>query len=214
LPPLSPDIRGRIMTTSLFNPKNASRAAACLALMAGLAGFAACSDISNIGVIYNSQRYLSGTALYVTHAAGSRMPAVIRGNPFALPKADVDQIVRDHMKGSNFGREITFVPGPDKPPFPDSRLVLIFNGAVAGQLQLCQNDISSGGGPAQDGRIEVMAAFCSGSRPVTALAGGISGVTDPNDPKFRAFLRQIGTTLFNPNNPEDNPGRDVGPPVP
>jgi hypothetical protein len=202
------------MTASFFSPRNASRAAVALAWLISFAGLVACSDISNIGVIYNSQRYLSGTALYVTHAAGSRMPAVIRGNPFALPKADVDQIVRDHMKGSNFGRAITFIPGPDAPPFPDSRLVLIFNGAVTGQAQLCQSGISNGGGPAKDGRIEILAAFCSGGRPVTALAGGISGIIDPKDPRFRAFLRQIGTTLFNPNNPEDNPGHDVGPPVP
>jgi hypothetical protein len=193
-----------------YGLKTVLRKATLIVLAAMFAGLSGCGT----GVIYNSQRYLSGTALYVTHAAGSRMPTVIRGNPSTLPKAEFDQIVRDHMKGANFGWEITFVAGPDNPPFPDSRMVLIFNGAVTSQYSLCQNGISNGGGPAQNGRIEVLAAFCSGGRPVTALAGGISGITDPNDPKFRSFLRQIGITLFNPNNPEDNPDREVGPPIP
>jgi len=182
-----------------------------LAVGLALMGLAGCAED---GVIYNQQKYLSGTKLYVTHAEGSHMPTVIRGNPSALAKADFDQIVRDDLKGSNFGRPTTFVQGPENPPYPDERVVLVFNGPVIGQAQLCQWGIAGGGGPAPDGRIEILAAFCSGGRPVSALEGGISGVKDPNDPKFRAFLREIGMTLFNPNNPEDNPDHDIEPPVP
>jgi hypothetical protein len=182
-------------------------------LTAALA-FAGLAGCAQNGVIYNSQKYLSGTMLYVNHAAGSLMPTVIRGNPSSLPKADFDQIVRDHMKGANFGAPITFVPGPDNPPFPDQRVVLIFNGPIVGQKDLCLNSISGGGGPAQDGRIELVAAFCSGDRPVSALEGGIGGITDPNDPRLRSFLRMVGTTLFNPNNPDDRPDNSPEPPVP
>jgi hypothetical protein len=200
------------MTRSLARrPKGISLTFRLLAIALALGGLAGCAQI---GVIYNTQRYLSGTELYVTHAAGSKMQAVIRGNPSTLAKADFDRIVRDDMKGANFGRPITFVAGPDNPPFDDSRIVLILNGPVFGQAELCNSSIPAGGGVAPDGRIEVLAAFCSGGRPVSALAGGISGVTDPNDPKFRDFLREVGMVLFNPNNPEDNPDHDIGPPIP
>jgi hypothetical protein len=191
-------------------PKGALPQAAFFALALAVAGLTGCTE----GVIYNSQQYLSGTALYVGHVGGSNLPTVIRGNPSALPKADFDQIVRDDMKGSNFGRPITFVAGPDNPPYPGYRMVLIFNGPVAGQYQLCKDTIPGGGGPGPDGRIELVAAFCSGDRPVSALAGGIGKVTDPNDPRFRAFLRMVGMRLFNPNNPDDRPDRDVNLPVP
>jgi hypothetical protein len=192
-------------------PKGASPLAGAVVLALAVAGLAGCTQ----GVIYNSQQYLSGTALYVDHVGGSNLPTVIRGNPSALPKADFDQIVRDDMKGSNFGRPITFVAGPDNPPFPDYRMVLIFNGPVAGQSQLCRDVIpGGGGGPDPEGRIELVAAFCSGDRPVSALAGGIGKITDPNDPRFRDFLRMVGMSLFNPNNPDDRPDRDVNLPVP
>jgi hypothetical protein len=191
-------------------PKGALPLAGLFALALAVAGLAACTE----GVIYNSQQYLAGTALYVDHVGGSDLPTVIRGNPSGLPKADFDQIVRDDMKGSNFGRPITFVAGPNNPPYPGYRVVLIFNGPVVGQSQLCKDMISGGGGVRPDGRIELVAAFCSGDRPVSALEGGIGGVSDPNDPHFRSFLRQVGMTLFNPNNPDDRPDRDVNFPIP
>jgi hypothetical protein len=195
-----------------YRTKGALPRVGLLALAAVLAGLAGCADT---GVIYNSQQYLSGTKSYVDHIAGTNLPTVIRGNPSALPKADFDRIVRDDMKGSNWGRSTTFVAAPDNPPYAGYRMVLVFNGATVGQYDLCKGFISGGGGgPAADGRITVTAAFCSGDRPVSALAGGIGGITDPNDPRFRDFLRLVGMTLFNPNNPEDNPDRDVNLPVP
>jgi hypothetical protein len=202
--------RGRTMTPlPPGSSKAISRRLAALAIALAVAGLTGCTE----GVIYNSHQYLSGTALYVGHIGGSNLPTVIRGNPSALPKADFDQIVRDDMKGSNFGRPITFVAGPDNPPFPGYRMVLIFNGPVAGQSQLCKDMISGGGGPSPEGRIELVAAFCSGDRPVSALAGGIGEIADPKDPRFRAFLRMVGMRLFSPNNPDDRPDRDVNLPV-
>lgn len=192
-------------------PKGALSRTGVFALVLVAAGLTACTQN---GVIYNSQQYLAGTALYVGHVGGSNLPTVIRGNPSGLPKADFDQIARDDMKGSNFGRPITFVAGPDSPPYPGYRVVLIFNGPVVGQNQLCADMIPAGGGVRPDSRIEVVAAFCSGDRPVSALEGGIGAISDPNDPRFRAFLRQVGMTLFNPNNPDDRPDRDVNFPVP
>ena len=92
--------------------------------------------------------------------------------------------------------------------FPDDRVVLLLNGPVVNQRRLCQDAIPDGGGPGPRGRIEIVAAFCSGNRPVSTLAGGIGSITDPNDPRLRAFLRQVVRTLFNPNNPNDRPGRN------
>jgi hypothetical protein len=186
--------------------------AGLLALLVSLTSFAGCTDTS---LIYNSQKYLSGTKGYVDHIAGTNLPTVIHGNPSAFPKADFDRIVRDDLKGSNWGRPTTFVAPPDNAPDAGYSMVLVFNGAVVGQLQVCTGAISGGGGGVgANGRIELTAAFCSGDRPVSVLAGGIGGVTDPNDPRFRDFLRQVGMVLFNPNNPEDNPDKDVNMPVP
>lgn len=161
------------------------------------------------GVIYNSQTDLAGTASYVDHVAGTNLPAVIRGNPSNLDKADFDRIVRDDIRGANFGRPTTFVPGPEEAPWPGYRLVMIFNGPVMGQRDICRDLIPDGGGPAPDGKVMVLAAFCSGDRAVTSLAGGIAELTDPNDTRFRSFLRQVSLKLFDRQNPDDRPDRDI-----
>ncbi len=145
----APQNRDLLMSAIVSRPpKSRSPMPGLLAIGLALMGLAGCAQD---GVIYNQQKYLSGTKLYVTHAEGSQMPTVIRGNPSALAKADFDQIVRDDLKGSNFGRPTTFVQGPDNPPYPDERVVLVFNGPVIGQAQLCQPGIAGGGGPAPDG---------------------------------------------------------------
>ncbi|MFZ5790360.1 MAG: hypothetical protein ACOY3L_06635 [Pseudomonadota bacterium] len=185
--------------------------AGLLALAASLGLLAACA---RQGVIYHSYPYLAGTAIYVDHVAGSRLPTIIRGNPSNLDKADFDRIVRDDIYGANFGRPITFVPGPDRAPWPGYRVIMVFNGPAAGYSGLCSDEVPGGGGPAPDGRIELLAAFCSGDRPVTSLAGGIAELTDPNDPRLRAFLRHVSLTLFSRNNPDDRPDRGVNVPIP
>jgi hypothetical protein len=186
-----------------------ARKAGVLALAASAVLLAACTTRG--GVIYNWQADNAGTALYVDHVAGTSLPTIIRGNPSTLDKADFDRLVRDDIRGANFGRPITFVPGPGEGPWPGYRLVMIFNGPVAGHRDICREMIPGGGGPAPDGKVAVLAAFCSGDRAVSSLAGGIAELTDPNEPRFRSFLRQVTLKLFDRQNPDDRPDRDIIP---
>src|SRR6185312_4777187 len=54
-------------------PKARSLLSGLLAFGLAMTGLAGCAQN---GVIYNQQKYLSGTKLYVTHVAGSNLPTV------------------------------------------------------------------------------------------------------------------------------------------
>jgi len=183
---------------------------AAMLLLAGCVGGA-----SPGGVIYHTTIGVSGTAQNVSYgAAGRDLRAIVIGNPTSLPQEEFAAIVRDHMQGANFGRPMHLVAADPSTPPEGYRLVLVFGSAPGvGDGTLC-GFLPAGGdaNAAPGGDVSVKAAFCTDQRPVRSLTGEAFDASDPRNPTFRRFLRDVGLALFNPQNPDDHPDRDRDPP--
>ena len=59
-----------------------------------------------------------------------------------------------------------------------------------------------------NGSVSLAAAFCQEGRPLTYLEGGGRGYTGPDDPRFIAFMKNVTSQLFPPNNPNNPLMRD------
>lgn len=169
------------------------------------------------GRIDHAQSDGAATANDVRAVAGSDLPTVIRGDPFALRLAreSLESILREMIAGANAGRPIRFVAGPEGALPSGLRLILAFNPPVAtSDRGLCATASPPGGPPSLDGKVELKAAFCSGKEAVSSLSGSVEDVTGLDDPRFRSFLRAAVHRLFPIQDPEDRPdGNEQVPPV-
>jgi hypothetical protein len=108
----------------------------------------------------------------------------VSGNPFAIPSDQMAKIVYEAVApsgalvGNGQGPRIHYAFGPDATNF---NLACSASGTT-GQV---------------NGRISMIAALCGGNQhALTYLSASIDGVTGPNDPRFRQFLRQTTVQLF------------------
>lgn len=108
----------------------------------------------------------------------------VSGNPFAMPPEQLAKVVYESVAPSNAvvgngqGPRIHYAFGPDA---SNVNLACSSSGTV-GRI----ND-----------RISMVAALCRGTdHALTYLTASIDGVTGPDDPRFRAFLRQSTVQLF------------------
>jgi hypothetical protein len=108
----------------------------------------------------------------------------VSGNPFAIPSEQMAQLVYSAIAPSNAvigngqGPRLHFAFGPDA-----SNVNLACSAAgTIGRV---------------NGRISMVAALCRGTdHALTYLSASIDGVTGPDDPRFRQFLRQATVQLF------------------
>ncbi|HVY52589.1 MAG TPA: hypothetical protein VHA07_13655 [Devosia sp.] len=108
----------------------------------------------------------------------------VSGNPFSIPSDQMAKVVYDAIAPSNAaigngqGPRLHFAFGPDASNFN----LACSAAGTAGQV---------------NGRISMVAALCRGTdHALTYLSGSIDGVTGPDDPRFRQFLRQATVQLF------------------
>jgi len=185
------------------------RCTCSIAAASGLVLLLGCSTVSPNGVIYHDTIGVSGTKQNVSlGAAGRDLRTIVIGNPTSLPLDEFAAIVRDHMQGANFGRPVHLVPAALETPPEGYRLVLAFGTLPGvGDQSLCQAPLPAGGGPeaVREGALSVKAAFCTDDRSVRSLTGEAFNFSDPRDPGFKRFLRDVGFAVFSPNNPDDRP---------
>jgi hypothetical protein len=139
---------------------------------------------------------MAGTVNYVNVDSGydpvqyARLPYTgplyveVSGNPFAIPPEQMAKVVYDAIApsdaviGNGQGPRLHFAFGPDATNF---NLACSASG-TKGRI----ND-----------RITMVAALCRGTdHALTYLTASIDGVTGPDDPRFRSFLRQSTVQLF------------------
>lgn len=138
-------------------------------------------------------------------ATKSSLYTQIVGNPFEVPKDQLDSAVTGTMYGAHFGQPVRFSTTHDPDNTSPYRVVVVFNpGRIANPNKLCQNAQQ----PTRDsaGVMRVTMAFCSASEYETSVSGRLRGVTDPNDPAFKALIRQMTLQLFPNNNADPNGG--------
>jgi hypothetical protein len=118
--------------------------------------------------------------------------ADVSGNPFAIPQEDITRIVNQSIQPSNMR------PGGGKGP----RIHIAFGATASDRTSACQAPGTKG---RIDGRISMVAALCrGGSSALTYLIGSVDDVTGPDDPRFKAFLRQSVVQLF-PRRTDESP---------
>jgi hypothetical protein len=108
----------------------------------------------------------------------------VSGNPFAIPPQQLAQVVYTSIAPSNA------VVGNGQGP----RIHIAF-GPDASNVNLA---CSAGGTNGRiNGTISIVAALCRGTdHALSYLSASIDGVTGPDDPRFRSFLRQTAVQLF------------------
>ena len=119
----------------------------------------------------------------------------VAGNPFDVPKAEVEAAVTRSMTGATFGRQASFtteVPADYSSPY---RVAILLEPALGAQAnRLCRDPGQSTA--AEPDRIRAMAAFCSNDKAITSIVGSTNRVRSPEDPAFSELIRRMTLDLF------------------
>ncbi len=165
-----------------------------------LGAFLAATGCASANLTYNHY-FENYDPSMLSYAAGQgALYTQIFGNPFDVPKQQLEQTITDTMYGSHFGPRVPFVtqrPADYKSPY---RIVLLFN--PAGNLNArnaCREEAVSVA--AEPGVVRIFGALCSNEDRETSVVGEMAGVTGPDDPAFRQLIRQITTLLLPRTNP-------------
>ena len=135
-------------------------------------------------------------------AAQGAMLTEIRGNPFGGDKATLDRVVTETMYGSHFGPLVRFVTQPPQGYRSPYRVVMLFNPAeTTNASELCSGEPAPGAPTA--GSVKIAAAVCADGTHETSVWGKVGEVSGPDDPGFKALIRQMTTQLFPHQDPDD-----------
>lgn len=156
-----------------------------------LAALTAGCGVGSIQPVSVDSRYMPSQYAQIPYRGD--LIVAVAGNPFAMPQGEFEAAVRDALGARRPGEG---APGP--------QVLLAFNGRAIDSRSACS---PAGGTASADGTLRIAAALCSGASPLTYTSGRIEGVTSADDPRFRAFLRQIVGALF-PRQTEDSRDRD------
>ena len=139
-------------------------------------------------------------------AAQGAMLTEIRGNPFGGDKAALDKAVTETMYGAHFGPPVRFVteaPQGLKSPY---RVVMLFNPEeTTNSKALCDGDPAPGAGA--PGAVKIAAAVCANDFMETSIWGTVAEVSGPDDPGFKALIRQMTMQLFPHQDTDDRSAR-------
>ncbi len=152
------------------------------------------------------QTYISYDRTDLTYAGEDGRPVwtVIIGNPFGGSKELLDTTVLDAMKGSHFGRDVTFATQPGPETRRAYRVVMLLNGSTKNAYNICRYYPSYPLGPGDHGNsIQLVAVFCRGEKPSTIVSARM-GNKPMTDPEFAQMVRQVTVNLFPPQNIDQN----------
>lgn len=143
-----------------------------------------------------------------------QMQVVILGNPFDIPRAQLEQATIDALRTSAAGIPINFAINPENPdPGRPYRLVLAFNpDGILDPGKLCEvdGDIRTTAGP--EDNLTLMGAYCSTDYYLGHAIARASNVDGTGSETFDDMVFQLKTSLFPSRNPHDQSAGD--PPLP
>ncbi len=156
----------------------------------------------------NTDSYYTGALSYA--AARGGMPTEVVGNPFDVPKADLDRRVTETFEANHFGPELPFLTQVPEGYSPSYRVILLFNPApYANAMHLCASTERPQAKPLSR-EVGVLAAFCSSGTRITSAFGRLSGVRGLDDPAFERLLAQLSLVLFPPQQERRGDDRNRG----
>lgn len=169
-----------------------------LVVLAGAA--AGCADT---GVVLSPTSFYGAytpTVLNYSATSGGMLVEVV-GNPFDVPKSDLERSITGSMSGYQYGPHVNFITTPGEGFRSPYRIVLVFDptrGYTESKLCRDSGTIQPGTGDV----VKVHAALCAGDQPLTGVSGQVAKVTGPDDPRFRRLISQIAMNLLPPTNPD------------
>ncbi|MBK8158905.1 MAG: hypothetical protein IPK59_09145 [Rhodospirillaceae bacterium] len=166
--------------------RNLASASACIALLA------ACTpgrvDYVHVGSGYAPLQY---ARVPYTKA----LLADVSGNPFDMPQEDFNRLVNEAIQP----------PGVQQSEASPYVIHFAFGISAMNVEHACTAPGRTGKG---GGHIAVTAAYCRGTgSALTYLVGSVDGITGPEDPRFKQYLRSIVVKLF-PRETEETRDRD------
>ncbi|MEM7226126.1 MAG: hypothetical protein AAF495_24325 [Pseudomonadota bacterium] len=177
-----------------------TRRGATLGVGALALALSACANASVIGQDYVDPSYdprLVGTmAKY-----GGVMPMEVYGNPFNVPKNELDSAMSSAMKGANFGQPLDFSTTPPEGIASPYSLVVLFSPARNAKAnKICANR-DQPTAPTEVG-VKAMMVVCSSDQRISSAIASVGQANSPNDPAFTRMLQQSLIVLLPPR-PED-----------
>ncbi len=160
------------------------------------------SACSSSGVVLSPTSYYGAytpTVLNYAATSGGILVEVV-GNPFDVPKADLERAITGAMTGSHLGPAVDFVtttPEGFRSPY---RIVMVFDptqGYTPSKLCRQTQYIEPGTGEI----VKAHAVLCADEKALTGTSGRVRDVASPDDPQFRQLISQITTNLLPPFNP-------------
>ncbi len=185
-------------------PAPSSPRRAMPALAATLIGIGLVSGCEGVTVYEptHTQLYSNGSFDYA--ARNGVMKTEVVGDPFG-GSPNFAEKVADYLYGATRSVPVKFALRPEGTGSAPYHVVMVFNGpAGATSDQACAQRVAPAAGQSSDA-IYVLAAFCTGDLALSEAGGRASGITGPDDPKFRSLVRQVAYSLIPPYD-----RRDVG----
>jgi hypothetical protein len=131
----------------------------------------------------------------VEHYKQGPIRAVVRGNPFGMDRARLDNLVTRAMAEGVAGLKVSFTSIPEQAAISEPHLVVILDAAQEPPAAVaCRAPDSVTTLPASD-RLSVFAVFCQGDQPLDAV-GEEDRVAGPTDRNFQRLLWRTSAALF------------------
>ena len=168
---------------------------------------AGCSSIKVIDSEPTSN-YYDGAFEYATQSGEIR--TAIYGSPFEDTASDhFAKRVTATMKGTNFGRDVSYVPSTRNTDKKAFHIVTVFNG-VGGftATEACEN-VSEITTRPNVKTTTMHAYFCHGAYPLSSATGFIDNLKDPSDPRFQELVRKVALAMIPRYDEENSSGNDV-----
>lgn len=136
-------------------------------------------------------------------AGNGGMAAYVVGDPFPGQEAALRKAVEYALTEQRFGAAfpVTTDPSPELRQAAYKAVVVFDPPTQWDGYAICKYDDFPESRGRRGEAVEVLAIFCQGHRMMTSTQGGIAAASSPEDPRFKALMKQIALTLFPPIRP-------------
>lgn len=137
------------------------------------------------------------------------LPVIVQGTPYAQAETRTTQVVLDNMRRAmSWTATPQLIADPALRPTAPFYVVMTFNsGAMDANVQCTIPP--AGGGPQEQGAVQVAASFCGSGSLISTTSGWIDQSTGPDDPGFGRLITQVTSDLF-PSTWQPQPGVGFG----
>jgi hypothetical protein len=153
--------------------------------------------VANVPVVYDNRIYHRSWPNFFTGAPGQEFLAVIHGDPFPGRERETEAIILYVADKAFNNSAYSFSTNPPEIDSLAPRFTIILGPGASAHQAPCGNlDAIDPTAVSSDGRLEVHAALCRGTAPLTRARGRLNSVDSPDDPQFRQLIFQVANKVF------------------